>query len=100
MDSPAPSRRETVDDNEVSALIQVGSKARSQLSGSSPPNTPTTPTTPTGRPRPKRKVPPPLLPSDVTVAVEDGSFETPAPTPTTPSAFSRAFGVFAKAFNR
>ena len=97
MDSPAPSRRETVDDNEVSVLIQVTSKAHHQRSASSPPNTPTTPT---GRPRPKRKVPPPLLPSDVTVAVEDGSFETPAPTPTTPSAFSRAFGVFAKAFNR
>ncbi|KAI0715748.1 hypothetical protein C8T65DRAFT_738382 [Cerioporus squamosus] len=88
VESPAPSRRGTVEEGETSALIQ-----KTEIT--SPPNTPTTPT---ARRRPKRKAPPPLLPS--TVAVEDGSLETPAPTPTTPSAFSRAFGVFSKAFNR
>ncbi|RPD53132.1 hypothetical protein L227DRAFT_581635 [Lentinus tigrinus ALCF2SS1-6] len=92
VESPAPSRRGTAEENEISALIPV-----SKTAFSSPP-TPDTPTTPTGRPRPKRKAPPPLLQS--TPGVEDGSLETPAPTPTTPSAFSRAFGVLTKAFNR
>ncbi|RDX43533.1 hypothetical protein OH76DRAFT_1487799 [Lentinus brumalis] len=91
VESPAPSRRGSVDEDavETSALIR-----KTELS--SPPDTPTTPT---GGLRPKRKVLPALLPS-TGAAVEDGSFDTPAPTPTTPSAFSRAFGVFAKAFNR
>lgn len=91
VESPLPSRRATMEDMETTPLLCAEAEMPQQR-----------PETPTVLRRRIIQLLPPMLstlaPRDELNGA-DGRFEEP-PTPSTPSAFTRAFGVLAKAFVR